>query len=105
MQVGRLMLQKKPEGIMNFLLGNHMVVVKDKQTRCCPGGHGIDQRGQDRLDREYLRRAQMSQSLLADPLVRGIQCCKEVGPEAYRVIVTFIEGDPGHRSVFLCSRL
>ena len=68
-----------------------MVVVEDEIKRARKGVHLVDEGSRQCLDSRGLRRAKRGQNTLPDALIDGPQRSHQVGEEAHRVIVAFVQ--------------
>ena len=98
MQLRREMLHKIGEGAVNLRLGDQVIVVQDQEKLLGSAHQGIDERLQDisQWRRWRLLRLQIGQEGSAETWLLAIQRCKRLGPEEHRLIIAFIQGNPGH---------
>ena len=88
------MVQKKGDRVVDRLGIDNVVVVEEKSEVVLDRMDFIDQGGQDRLDRWWLRRMQQRKCVRANLGLDLLQGCDEIGPEECRVIVALIKRDP-----------
>jgi hypothetical protein len=98
MQLGREMLHKIGEGAVNLRLGDQVIVVEDQEELLSSAHQGIDERLQDVAQgrRRRLLRVQIAQEGSAETWLLAIKGSECVGPELHRIVITFIQGNPGH---------
>ncbi len=97
MQLGWEMLHEIGEGAVNLRLGDQVIVVEDQEKLLGSAHQGIDERLQDVAQgRRRLLRLQIAQEGSAETWLLAIQCRECVGPELHRIVITFIQGNPGH---------
>jgi hypothetical protein len=74
---------------------DQVVIVEDEDEWSRRGGDVVDQAREERLWRGRLGSLQHSLGGLADFGINPLQGCHEIGEEARRVVVVFVEGEPG----------
>ena len=80
---------------MDGLGFDQVVVIEDEDNPVGDGSDLVDQRGQDDLDRRWLRGLERAQHAFFDIGLNRLQGGDEVGQEADRVVVTLIQREPG----------
>ena len=97
MQAWRQMVEDKRQRLVDRRCVNHVVVVEHQSYVCCPRADHIEEHGQDRLDRRWLRRLEQHERGGANTWIQGIERSDNITPEADGVIFTRVQRDPGER--------
>jgi hypothetical protein len=96
-QLRRQVVHQQPDQLVDRRRLDQVVVVQHQHVRIRPGGQLVDQRGHYRLERPR-RRVQQCGDTLPDPGVHLVQGGGDVAPEPRRVVVAFVQRQPGDRS-------
>src|SRR5579859_4612961 len=95
MQVGGQVLQQEEQGIMNALLCNQVIVIKNEDHLHILTNQFIDEGHQDCGEQRLLRRVEQNQCLLSNICLAGTQSSNDRDPEACWIIVQCIQREPG----------
>ena len=99
------MLQQVGERGVNRLLANQVVVIEDQDElfRLCR--ETVDERLQDGTQRRSMLCLQIGDKLCTESRQRSVQGGKHISPEQHRLIVSFIQRQPGDPCAFWWQRL
>jgi hypothetical protein len=78
---------------------DQVVVIEDQgewRWRC---GDVVNQAGEERFGRKWLRGLKYGLGALANAWINILQRCNQIGEETSRVIIGFVEGKPSARMV------
>src|SRR5579859_5475916 len=89
------MIKQEEQRVVDGLVRDHMVVIQDEDDVSRALYEFIEQVCQDGRKRGSLSRVQQGKSRLPKMGQTSAQRCNDCGPEAARVIVQRIEGEPG----------
>src|SRR5437879_5069526 len=89
------MIEQRKQGVVNGLLRDHMVVIQDEHELSVHLLHLLEERGQDGRERRRLWRVQHLSRRLAKGGETGLHCRNDREPEADRIIVWLVKGEPG----------
>src|SRR5439155_26672764 len=95
----RQVVEQEGEGLVNRFGIDRVVVVQDEDEPVRERGEFVEQGRQDRFGRRWLRGLERSQNLSSNIRRDHPQSGDEVRQEASRVVVTFIQRQPGGRSL------
>src|SRR5690348_3392686 len=76
-----------------------MVVIKDEDEMVSYGSHIIEQGRQNRFGWRWLRRLEHTQHPFSNIGRNRLQSSDEVRQKAYRVVIPFVQRQPGGRSL------
>src|SRR5437899_1397666 len=98
MQLGRKMRHEIGEGTVNLRFGDQVIVVEDQEKLPGPARQRIDERLQDipQWRRRHRLRLQIGQERSTETWLYSIQRRKCIGPEEHWLIITLVQGNPGH---------
>src|SRR5215831_18653832 len=93
------MLDEIGQGLVNRFGINHVVVVQDEDERVSYGGQVIEQGRQNRFGWRWLRGLERTQDPCSGSGRKSLQSSDEVRQKAGRVVLPFVQGQPGDRSL------
>src|SRR2546423_633187 len=108
MHIGRRMIEKREQGVVNGLVRDHMVVIQKQDDFSVHLLHLVEERGQDGRERRSLWRVQHRPRRFAKCGQTGPYGGNDREPEADRIIVWLVKGEPGTSwfgSPPLCTQL
>ncbi len=95
-ETGRKMIKQEDERLVDGLLFNHVIIIQDERHLEGYRGQLVDKQGQDRRECWWLWRLQQGQRWFTDLGKARAQRRQNTGLEACRVIVLFLQGEPGN---------
>ena len=93
--MGRLMLEQKGEGVVDRFGLNHVVIVEHEDEAALETGDFIEQGGQHRFKRRRLGGLQRAQNAFAGFRLQGLQSRDEISQKAGGGVVILVQRKPG----------
>ena len=94
-QGSRQMIEQEEHALLDGLVRDHMVVIQDEDELSIHLLHLIEERGQDGRERRSLWRMKHLSRRLAKGGQISLHCGNDREPEADRIIVWLVKGEPG----------
>ena len=94
----RLVFDEESQGLIDRLGIDRVVVIQDEQKVLRDGGNFVEQGGQNGFDLQRLGGLERSQQPLPNSRLDRLQRFYQVRDEARRIVIPFIQRQPGNRS-------
>jgi hypothetical protein len=98
-QLGRQIFKQEDQGLVNGFRFDQMVIIQNKDDFLGDGSQIVDQGDQNGVGGWRLRGLEHVQGPLADfsvNLLDLVKRCDEVDQESHRIVIIFIQREPGH---------
>src|SRR5262245_15316849 len=95
------MVEQKGEGLVNGRIFDDMVIIQDQGKFLAESHYVVEHGCQDEVEGGWLRRLEQVEGILAELAVQHLNSANQIEPEARRIVVAFIEGNPRHTPLAL----